>query len=96
MSSLGVSERFACRATAAAAKAWHVGSFNVWLRDELLDGEVLHTVTEARVLIERWRRHFNEKRPHSSLGHRPPAPGVMPFAPPSRAAAMDTSVRSSH
>jgi hypothetical protein len=24
------------------------------------------------VLIERWRRHYNTKRPHSSLGYRPP------------------------
>ncbi|RDD65260.1 hypothetical protein DU478_15240, partial [Thalassococcus profundi] len=24
--------------------------------------------------IERWRRHYNTVRPHSSLGYRPPAP----------------------
>jgi putative transposase len=29
---------------------------------------------EARVLIERWPRHYNQLRPHSSLGYRPPAP----------------------
>jgi hypothetical protein len=29
--------------------------------------------TEAKVLIERWRRHYNTIRPHSSLGYRPPA-----------------------
>jgi transposase InsO family protein len=29
---------------------------------------------EAQVLIEQWRRHYNEIRPHSSLGYRPPAP----------------------
>ena len=28
---------------------------------------------EAKVLIERWRRHHNEVRPHSSLGYLPPA-----------------------
>ena len=27
-----------------------------------------------RVLAERWRRHYNAVRPHSSLGDRPPAP----------------------
>lgn len=26
------------------------------------------------MLIERWRRHYNAVRPHSSLGYRPPAP----------------------
>jgi transposase InsO family protein len=71
-------------------------SFNARLRDELLNGEVFHTVAEARVLIERWRRHYNEKRPHSSLGYRPPAPEVVPFAPPRRVAGMDASTRSSH
>ena len=29
---------------------------------------------EAKVLIERWREHYNRFRPHSSLGYRPPAP----------------------
>ena len=35
----------------------YVESFNGKLRDELLDGEVFHTLREAQVLIERWRRH---------------------------------------
>jgi putative transposase len=49
-------------------------SFNSKLRDELLAGEVFSTLHEAKVLIERWRRHYNAVRPHSSLGYRPPAP----------------------
>jgi hypothetical protein len=28
---------------------------------------------EAKVVIETWRRHFNEVRPHSSLGYLTPA-----------------------
>ena len=57
-------------------------SFNGKLRDELLDGEVFNTLREAQVLIERWRRHYNPARPHSALGHRPPAPEVaMPGTP---------------
>src|SRR3712207_5152381 len=52
------------------------------LRDELLDGEVFHTVREAQVLIERWRRHFNTVRPHGALGYRPPAPEVFMPKPP--------------
>src|SRR3712207_3510285 len=52
------------------------------LRDELLDGEVFHTLREAQVLIEQWRRHYNTVRPHSALGYRPPAPEVVMPKPP--------------
>ncbi|MFC7738914.1 IS3 family transposase [Roseomonas sp. GCM10028921] len=49
-------------------------SFDGKLRDELLDREIFHTLHEAMVLIERWRRYYNTLRPQSALGHRPPAP----------------------
>ena len=49
-------------------------SFNGKLRDEMLNGEIFYTLREAKVLIERWRQHYNRIRPHSSLGYRPPAP----------------------
>ncbi len=49
-------------------------SFNGKLRDELLNTEIFYTLKEAKVLIERWRQHYNTVRPHSSLGYRPPAP----------------------
>ena len=49
-------------------------SFNGKLRDELLNVEIFDTIQEARVLIERWRQHYNQIRPHSSLGYKPPAP----------------------
>lgn len=52
----------------------YVESFNGKLRDELLNGEIFYTLREAKVLIERWREHYNRARPHSSLGYRPPAP----------------------
>ncbi len=52
----------------------YVESFNGKLRDELLDREIFYTLLEAKVLIERWREHYNRVRPHSSLGYRPPAP----------------------
>lgn len=48
-------------------------SFNGKLRDELLNRETFFTLTEAEVLIEQWRVHYNTRRPHSSLGYRPPA-----------------------
>jgi transposase InsO family protein len=59
------------------ASPWENGyneSFNGKLRDELLDREIFYSLAEARVLIERWRIHYNTERPHSSLGYRPPAP----------------------
>ena len=49
-------------------------SFNGKLRDELLNTEIFYSLKEAKVLIERWRQHYNTVRPHSSLGYRPPAP----------------------
>ena len=52
----------------------YIESFNGKLRDELLNGEIFTTLTEAQVLIEQWRRDYNQIRPHSSLGNRPPAP----------------------
>ena len=52
-------------------------SFNSKLRDELLNGEIFYSLKEARIVIENWRRHYNEVRPHSSLGYRPPAPSVL-------------------
>jgi transposase InsO family protein len=51
-------------------------SFNSKLRDELLNPELFDTLLEARVLVERWRRYYNELRPHSALGYRPPAPAA--------------------
>lgn len=52
----------------------YVESFNSKLRDELLNGEIFTTMTEAKIIIEQWRREYNEIRPHSALGYRPPAP----------------------
>jgi putative transposase len=49
-------------------------------RDELLNGEVFNTLRKAQVLIEEWRRHYNQVRPHSALGYRPPAPETLPAA----------------
>ena len=46
------------------------------LRDELLNEEIFYSLKEARIVIERCRREYNEVRPHSSLGYRPPAPAA--------------------
>jgi putative transposase len=52
----------------------YIESFNGKMRDELLNGEIFDTMTEAKVLIERWRAYYNTIRPHSSLSYKPPAP----------------------
>jgi putative transposase len=51
-----------------------IQSFNSKLRDEFLNPEIFYSIKELRVLAERWRTHYNTVRPHSSLGHIPPAP----------------------
>ena len=48
-------------------------SFIGRLRDECLNEEVFDTLGQARYLIERWRRDYNDTRPHTSLGGRTPA-----------------------
>jgi transposase InsO family protein len=63
----------------------YVESFNGKLRDELLDREIFYSLSEAKVLIERWRKHYNQVRPHSALGYRPPAPEAIAAGPPSAA-----------
>ena len=55
-------------------------SFNGKFRDELLNGEIFYGLKEAWIVIEQWRKHNNQKRPHSSLGYRPPVPQTLgPF-----------------
>ncbi len=52
----------------------YVESLNGKLRDKLLNREIFYTLVEAKVLIERWHREYNWKRPHNAVGYRPPAP----------------------
>ncbi len=47
-------------------------SFNSRFRDELLNLETFTSTLEARVLSERWRREYNERRPHGALAYRTP------------------------
>ena len=56
-------------------KPWQNGtneSFNDKFRDECLSLEWFRSRPEAKVVIETWRRHYNEVRPHSSLGYLTP------------------------
>ena len=49
-----------------------VESFNGKFRDECLSLEWFRSRAEAKVIIEAWRRHYNEVRPHSSLDYLTP------------------------
>ena len=51
----------------------HVESFHGSLRDECLDRELMLSLAEARVVIEDYRRYYNEERPHGGIGYRTPA-----------------------
>jgi putative transposase len=59
----------------APGKPWQNGtdeSFNGRFRDECLNMEWFRTRREAAAIIEAWRQHYNEIRPHSSLGYLTP------------------------
>lgn len=58
----------------------YIESFIGKLRDELLNREIFTTVTEAKILIEEWRKEYNQVRPHSALNYRPPAPEAVMVA----------------
>ncbi len=47
-------------------------SFNGKFRDEYLSLQWFRNRVDAKVGIEQWRRHYNEVRPHSSLGYLTP------------------------
>ena len=42
------------------------------MRDECLNREMMLSLAEARVLIEDYRRHYHEMRPHGGIGYRTP------------------------
>lgn len=58
----------------------YVESFNGTLRAEYLDVHWFATLTEAKQIIEAWRREYNESRPHRSLGERTPLEFVSQIA----------------
>ena len=57
-------------------KPWQNGSnesFNGTFRKECLNAEIFSCLTETRVVIEKWRCRYNERRPHSSQNYITPA-----------------------
>lgn len=50
----------------------YIESFNARLRDECLNEEIFLDLEDAKQKIEKWRRYYNEKRPHTSLNYKTP------------------------
>jgi Integrase core domain len=51
----------------------YIESFNGWFRDECLNEHWFTSLQHARVIVEAWRREYNEERPKKSLGGLKPA-----------------------
>ena len=51
----------------------HNESFNGVLRDGCLNRRAFASVREARLVVESWRREYNEERPHCALNQVTPA-----------------------
>ena len=49
-----------------------IESFNGRLRDECLNVHQFLSIEDAQAKIEAWRVDYNQRRPHSSLGHLTP------------------------
>lgn len=49
-----------------------VESFNARLREEYLNEELFMDLLDAKGTIEKWRKYYNEGRPHTSLQFRRP------------------------
>lgn len=59
----------------APGSPWENGrveSFHGKFRDGCLNREIFGNLLEAKVLVEDWRKEYNQKRPHSSLGYQTP------------------------
>lgn len=46
-----------------------IESFNERLRDDCLNVHQFASLAQAQAIIEAWRVNYNQRRPHSSLGH---------------------------
>jgi transposase InsO family protein len=60
-------------AKASPTQNCYIERFNGSMRRELLNGELFHSVLEAKVVIEEWLELYNTRRPHRGLGGKTPA-----------------------
>jgi putative transposase len=49
-----------------------IESFNGKFRAECLNTHWFMSLDDARLKMEEWRRDYNEVRPHSAIGNKPP------------------------
>jgi putative transposase len=49
-----------------------IESFNSRLREEYLNDELFTDLNDAKKKLEKWRRYYNEQRPHTSLKFKTP------------------------
>ena len=68
-----------------------IESFNARLRLECLNEHWFLSLEDAQNKIDRWRRDYNEHRPHSSLGNQTPAQFALGGRPPAGAALQPTA-----
>jgi len=53
--------------TTGKVERWHKT-----LRREFLDGKVFDSIADAQAQLDGWVRHYNQERPHQSIGRVPP------------------------
>ena len=68
----GVQRRSSSRRPARQQNCY-IERFNGSMRRELLNGELFHSVLEAKVVINEWLELYNTRRPHRGLGGKTPA-----------------------
>lgn len=50
----------------------YIESFNGKFREECLNQNWFQNIAEASIIVEQWRKDYNNDRPHSSLGYLTP------------------------
>ena len=68
-------QRYVIRDFSRPGKPTHnsfIESFNGKLRAECLNTHWFMSLDDARVKMEDWRKDYNEFRPHSAIGNKPP------------------------
>ena len=71
----------------------YVESFHDKLRDEFLNRELFYSLAEAEILLESWRKEYNDVRIHSSLEYQTPNEYAANAQIPLRATPCTSSVR---
>lgn len=60
-----------------------IEAFNGRFRAECLNTHWFLTLADAREKLEKWRRYYNEDRPHGAIGNKPPITLINPGDAPS-------------